>query len=156
MKLLFVCTGNTCRSPMAAAIARKLAAERGHQDIQIESAGTSPWEGASASDGAILVGLEQQVDLSTHRARQLTREMIQNADVILGMGPHHLERIEALGGEGKSFMLTEYASRGSSNRAISDPIGAELEVYRATFEELEREIGRVFDRLAAEQTPGTS
>ena len=82
--------------------------------------------------------------------------MIQNADVILGMGPHHLERIEALGGEGKSFMLTEYASRGSSTRAISDPIGAELEVYRATYEELEKEIARVFDRLAAEQTPGTS
>ena len=141
---------------MAAAIARKLAADRGQRDIQIESAGTSPWEGASASDGAILVGLEQHLDLSTHRARQLTREMIQSADVILGMGPHHLERIEALGGEGKSFMLTEYASHGSSNRAISDPIGAELDVYRATFEELEKEITRVFDRLAAEQTPGTS
>ena len=156
MKLLFVCTGNTCRSPLAAAIARKLASERGQRDVQIESAGTSPWEGAPASDGALLVGLERQLDLSPHRARQLTREIVQGADVILGMGPHHLERIEALGGAGKSWMLTEYASHGASARAISDPIGAELEVYRATYEELEREINRVFDRLAAEQTPGAS
>jgi len=156
MKLLFVCTGNTCRSPLASAIARKLAADRGQRDVQIDSAGTSPWEGAPASDGALLVGLERQLDLSPHRARQLTREMVQSSDVILGMGPHHLERIEALGGGGKSFMLTEYASHGASARAISDPIGAELEVYRATFEELEREISRVFDRLAAEQTPGAS
>lgn len=156
MKLLFVCTGNTCRSPLATAIARKLAAERGQRDVQIDSAGTSPWEGAPASDGALLVGLERQLDLSTHRARQLTREMVQGSDVILGMGPHHLERIEALGGGGKSFMLTEYASHGASARTISDPIGAELEVYRATCEELEREIHRVFDRLAAEQTPGAS
>jgi protein-tyrosine-phosphatase len=156
MKLLFVCTGNTCRSPLAAAIARKLATERGQRDVQIDSAGTSPWEGAPASDGALLVGLERQLDLSAHRARQLTREMVQSSDVILGMGPHHLERIEALGGAGKSYMLTEYASHGASARAISDPIGAELEVYRATYEELEREINRVFDRLAAEQTPGPS
>jgi protein-tyrosine-phosphatase len=156
MKLLFVCTGNTCRSPLAAAIARKLAAERGQRDLQIESAGTSPWEGSPASDGALLVGIERQLDLSPHRARQLTREIVQGADIILAMGPHHLERIEALGGAKKTFLLTDYASHGSSSRAISDPIGAELDVYRATFDELEKEIRRAFDRLAAEQASGPS
>jgi protein-tyrosine-phosphatase len=156
MKILFVCTGNTCRSPMAEAVARKMASERGLADVEVGSAGTSAWDGAPASDGALLVGMERALDLSGHRARQLTRELVAEQDLIFAMGPHHLERIEALGGVGKAHLLTGYASRGSSERAISDPIGAELEVYRATADELEREIRRVFDRMAAERTPDRS
>ena len=72
------------------------------------------------------------------------------------MGPHHLERIEALGGAGRAYLLTDYASHGASTRAISDPIGGELEVYRATADELEEEIRRVFDRITAERGTGAA
>jgi protein-tyrosine-phosphatase len=156
MKILFVCTGNTCRSALAEGIARREAIDRGLIDFEVSSAGTSAWNGAPASDGGLLVALERGVDLSGHRARQLTREIVEDQDVILVMGPHHLERAEALGGEGKSHLLTHYAAHGSSDRAVSDPFGGDLEVYRATYEELEREIRRVFDRIAAEHSPGTS
>ncbi len=156
MKILFVCTGNTCRSALAEGIARREAIERGLIEFDVGSAGTSAWTGAPASDGALLVALEHGVDLNNHRARQLTRDIVVEQDVILVMGPHHLERAEALGGEGKSHLLTRYAAHGSGDRAVSDPFGGDLDVYRATYDELEREIKLVFDRIVAEQAPGTS
>jgi protein arginine phosphatase len=154
MRILFVCTGNTCRSALADALARKVIVERGLTEVEVQSAGTSAWDGAPASDGALLVGMERNLDLSQHRAQTLTRELVRDADLILAMGPHHLERIEALGGAGKSYLVTEFASRGASARPVNDPIGGELEVYRTTADELEQEVRKVFDRITAERSSG--
>jgi protein-tyrosine-phosphatase len=151
MRILFVCTGNTCRSPVAEALTRQIAEQRGLTHLVIESAGTNADEGRPASDGAVLVGLERQLDLTTHRARQLTPDVVEKADLILVMGPHHLERVEALGGAGKTYLLTDYSSRGADNRAVNDPFGGDLGVYRAVVEELDVEVRRAIDRLAAER-----
>ena len=149
MRILFVCTGNTCRSPMAAEIARRAAAERGLTDVVVVSAGTGAFDGSAASDGALLVTMEHGGDLSGHRSQQLTPELVEAADVVLVMGDRHLTRVEDLGGAGKSWLLTDYASHGSDVHGVTDPFGGDLDTYRATYEELEAEIRRALDRLVA-------
>jgi protein-tyrosine-phosphatase len=128
-------------------------AERGIPGVSVSSAGTSAWPDAPASDGALLVALEHGVDLGDHRARQLSAELVGEADLILAMGSHHLDRAEALGGAGKSFLLTEFAAQdASAARAVGDPFGGDLEVYRATFDELEREIAGILARILDDRT----
>ncbi len=154
MQLLFVCTGNTCRSALAVAITDQLIEVRGIGTVKAVSAGTSAWDGAAASDGAMLVGLERKLDLSEHRSRQLTPDIITEATLILAMGPHHLERINALGGGDKAHLLSDFAEHSSEGRAIEDPFGGGLDLYRTTADELERKIGLVLDRITAEPAPG--
>lgn len=149
--VLFVCTGNICRSPLAASLLERALQDRG-LEVDVTSAGTGAWDGAPASEGAYLVGLERGLDLSGHRARLLTRELVDEADLILTMARHHRARVDELGGEGKVFVLGEYAGKGDDE--VSDPFGGDLAVYRDTAQELEALAAAVADRLSAESKRG--
>ena len=147
MNLLFVCSGNTCRSAMAEALARKIARRRGIENLNITSAGTNAWDNVPATDEALLVGMEREIDLTGHRARKLTPTIVSEADLIFVMTPGHVEQVKQLGGRGKVHVIDEYAS-GTTNQGVADPYGGDLEAYRHTADVLEAELEKLFDRLA--------
>lgn len=151
MRILVVCTGNTCRSPLAEALLRRLAAARPELALEVASAGVGAVDGAPASEGAYLVGLEHGLDLSGHRSRAITRELVAGADLILTMSRRHQERVLELGGEGKTEVLGEYAGAAGAAAEIADPFGGALEGYRTTYAELDALLQRIVERIAAEQ-----
>jgi len=132
---------------MAEALARKIARRRGIENLNISSAGTNAWDNVPATDEALLVGMEREIDLTGHRARKLTPTIVSEADLIFVMTPGHLEQVKQLGGRGKVHVIDEYAS-GTTNQGVADPYGGDLEAYRNTADVLESELEKLFDRLA--------
>ncbi len=152
-RVLFVCTGNTCRSPLAEGIARKILTDLNRNDIEVSSAGTDAWDGGAATDEALLVGMERGLDIAAHRSKKLTREVVRDADLILAMSPQHLTAARKLGGEDKTHLLSQYATSGESDQMIRDPFGGDLEAYRNTADELQGQVQLALDRFLSDKTP---
>jgi len=136
---------------MAEVIGTAIAAARHLPQLRVTSAGVAADAMSGASEGSLLIALEQGLDLSRHRSRQVTAAVIADADLVLTMSPSHLLAVEGIGGAGKAHLLSAYATNGESLRPVSDPIGGDISVYRDTFDELHALISRAFDRLTARQ-----
>ncbi len=152
MNILLVCTGNTCRSPLAAAmLAEKLKGYPEFADTTVQSAGIGAWDGTPASEGSYLVALERGLDLSGHRARMLTADQVRDADLILTMSEAHARRVAELGGEQKVFPLADYAGNPDGRHDIRDPMGGDVAGYRETATLLDDLLDRAIARMRAEQ-----
>lgn len=159
-RLLFVCTGNTCRSPLAESIARRELRRRGWKGIEVRSAGISAAPGAEASEGALGVAERHALELETHRARRLDADLVEWADLILTMSAGHLEGLLAAGAGDRATVITDFAEGREAGgagpgeaRPVRDPFGGADAEYEETYRELSRLVARVLDRLAPVVAP---
>lgn len=142
MNILFVCTGNTCRSPMAAYIMDKIAVEN-DLDVLIESAGVFAEEGQKASENAIKALSDMGIDLSDHRTQPLSEELLKKSDIVLTMTEGQKKLVEPYA-TGKVYTLLEYAG---SEGDISDPYGGDIDEYKETAQEIYDTIVDIAEKL---------
>lgn len=145
--ILFICTGNSCRSVMAEALMRKRLYELGKDSIDVRSAGVRALNGLPPSDETIEVMKEESVDVSDFKTKNVTVDMIKKADLIITMEPVHKDEILVLVPEAsaKTYLLKEYESFSKMNPkgfSIHDPIGKPVEEYRIVRDEIKDEIER--------------
>ena len=150
-RILFVCTGNTCRSPMAAALCSKLLA--GHlgcqpeelleQGFLVQSAGVAAMMGAGAAPEAQDAVKELGADLANHQTQSLTEALVEHADYLIVMTRSHLNSVAArFGGVGPSPRVLS-----REQKDLPDPVGCDRSVYRHCASEIERHVAGLIPEI---------
>jgi protein-tyrosine phosphatase len=147
-RILFVCTGNTCRSPLAEALARAEIARRGWKHVEAASAGLAAADGDPAARAGVAVAARAGLDLASHRSRQLTPGLAASADLILAMGSAHLAELRRLGVGERAATVGDFAAGGEGEGpTVQDPFGGSEAVYEETLQELRTLVVAALDRL---------
>ena len=147
---MFVCTGNTCRSPMAEGIFRKYLAEKVECKVddldkmgyKVVSAGVLDMVGAPASTGAIAACAAKEIDIRSHKSKKLSRQLIEKSDFIFAMEQGHRETVGALSPDAanKCTLLAQ-------DRDVPDPIGQPQKLFNSCAEMIEEAIKKKIDEL---------
>ena len=152
-QILFVCSGNSCRSPMAEGLLKKRLFPEFIDRVEIKSAGTLGLIDLPPTPLAIQVCEEKGVDISSHLSQSLTKELLEQSDLVLVMADHHKEFIGSNYPEqiDKVHLLTEFDASNSQNKekptSIPDPIGMNLDFYRKVVNQIDAELTRILPTL---------
>jgi protein-tyrosine phosphatase len=155
-RILLVCTGNICRSPIAEGLLRSALHRRGGHMPLVASAGTMAHDGWSATPEAVRAAAELGVDISSHAARKLRPEHVRGADLIMGMAGEHRDAVVDLvpDAAARAFTLKGLVARmddAVDDADVADPLGLPLDAYRA----VARELAGLCERLASSLDDGT-
>lgn len=144
--VLFVCTGNTCRSPLAAALLLRRLEEEHEAGVAVASAGLGAVPGRPATPEAVDAAAEAGADLREHRSQPVTPQLVEASDLILTMEGWQRDEVRQAHPEaaGKIFLLKDFAG---GQGEVSDPLGRGLEVYRGTRDELRQAIEAMLPRM---------
>lgn len=148
MKVMFVCTGNICRSAMADGMLRKKALER-KLDIEVYSCGIYAEDGDYATYNAIYVAKNYDVDISNHRATNIRNSKIEEMDIILCATKSHKEAVMYMypNLKGKIYTMKEYAriDNNGQDMDIKDPWGYDIDIYNNCINEIEKCLEKILD-----------
>jgi len=150
--VLFVCTGNSCRSVMAEGFLKERLVSLKKADIEVHSAGVRALGGMSPTEETVEVMREEGIDISGIRSKNVTVDMIKSSDLILVMEPLHKDEILNVvpAAAKKTYLLKEYGNSSkidSGSFSVQDPIGKPMEYYRACRDEIKKETERIVKGL---------
>lgn len=151
MNIMFVCTGNTCRSAMAEGLAKKEISDK-NLDINVSSSGIFAMEGEHASYNSVAIMKEYDVDIVTHRATQIEHANINDKDLILCATQNHKNQVIMRYPELKNrvFTMKEYAGldKDGADMDIGDPWGYDINTFRMCAAEISLCVDKIIEKIA--------
>lgn len=148
--ILFLCTGDICRSPMAVFYGRTKMDEKLSKSLELRGSGVMTVSSLLPAQETVIVMKEDNIDVTPHRSTKLTKELVKRADLILGMTPFHVQMAKRISdlAKGKTYLFMEYVEDNPKQYQIADPMGGTLETFKTTYKNIKKAVDKLLDMEA--------